>query len=119
MERRGWPRRCLEVVPEALQAPLIIPFLQLQQRVEEAASPVLADVIGGLAVGVELDPLLQAAGLQGAGNRSLVASLFLTLKAILTLSGSMKSMPLVSGMRCMSSSFMAWVTFSIAPGFPL
>ena len=32
-------------------------------------------------------------------NRSLVASLFLTLKAILTLSGSMKSMPLVSGMR--------------------
>ena len=33
------------------------------------------------------------------GNRSLVASLFLTLKAIFTLSGSMKSMPLVSGMR--------------------
>ena len=58
-----------EVLPEALQAPLIIPFLRLQQRVEEAASPVLADVIGALAVGVELDPLDEAAGLQGAGEQ--------------------------------------------------
>ena len=43
--------------------------------------------------------LTKQLGSRVPGNRSLVASLFLTLKAIFTLSGSMKSIPLVSGMR--------------------
>ena len=41
--------------------------------------------------------LMKQLGSMVPGNRSLVASLFLTLNAILTLSGSMKSIPLVSG----------------------
>ena len=60
-----------EVLPEALEAPLVIPFLRLQQRVQEAAPPVLGDVIGALAVGVELDPLDEAAGLDGAREEAL------------------------------------------------
>ena len=57
------------VLPEALEAPLVVPFLRLQQGVQEAAPPVLADVIRALAVGVQLHPLDEAAGLQGAGEQ--------------------------------------------------
>ena len=58
-----------EVLPEALQAALVVPFLRLQHRVEEAAPPIFGDVIRALAVGIELDPLDEAAGLDGAGEQ--------------------------------------------------
>ena len=63
-------RVAARVLPEALEAPLmIVPFLWLQEGVQEAAPPVLADVIRPLAIRVELHPLDEAAGLQGAGEQ--------------------------------------------------
>ena len=58
-------RVAARVLPEALEAPLmIVPFLWLQEGVQ-----VLADVIRPLAIRVELHPLDEAAGLQGAGEQ--------------------------------------------------
>ena len=57
---------------------------------------VVVDVVAALAVGEDLD---KQAGLGVAGASGLVPSVFLTRKAILMDSGSMKDVPLVSGMR--------------------
>ena len=63
---------------------------------------VVVDVVAALAVGEDLDALDEAGGQAGlgvAGASGLVPSVFLTRKAILMDSGSMKDVPLVSGMR--------------------
>ena len=56
---------------------------------------VVVDVVAALAVGEDLDALDEAGGV----GRGWVPSVFLTRKAILIDSGSMKDVPLVSGMR--------------------
>ena len=58
------------VLPEALEAPLVVPLLWLQQGVQVAAPAILRDIVGSLPVGVELDPLDEAAGLDGAREQA-------------------------------------------------
>ena len=60
---------------------------------------VVVDVVAALAVGEDLDALDEAGGVGVAGASGLAPSVFLTRKAILMDSGSMKDVPLVSGMR--------------------
>ena len=60
--RRGWPRRSRRGPARSPQAPLVV---RLQHKIEEAAPPIFGDVIRALAVGIELDPLAEAAGLDG------------------------------------------------------
>ena len=60
---------------------------------------VVVDVVAALAVGEDLDALDEAGGVGRGGASGLVPSVFLTRKAILMDSGSMKDVPLVSGMR--------------------
>ena len=59
---------------------------------------VVVDVVAALAVGEDLDALDEAGGVV-AGASGLAPSVFLTRKAILIDSGSMKDVPLVSGTR--------------------
>ena len=71
--------------------------LSALQQVMHGHGAVVVDVVAALAVGEDLDALDEAGGVgRGWGKR---VGAFLTRKAILMDSGSMKDVPLVSGMR--------------------
>ena len=50
---------------EALVGAAIVPLLQLEQAIESAASPVLADIVRALTIAEQLDALDEAASLEG------------------------------------------------------
>ena len=77
---------------ETLHGLVAVVLSALQQVVHGHGAAVVVDVVAALAVGEDLDALV-------AGASGLVPSVFLTRKAILMDSGSMKDVPLVSGMR--------------------
>ena len=81
---------------ETLHGLVAVVLSALQQVVHGHGAAVVVDVVAALAVGEDLGAL---AGLGVAGASGLVPSVFLTRKAILMDSGSMKDVPLVSGMR--------------------
>ena len=72
---------------ETLHGLVAVVLSALQQVVHGHGAAVVVDVVAALAVGEDLDALDAAGGV------------FLTRKAILMDSGSMKDVPLVSGMR--------------------
>ena len=80
---------------EALHGLVAVVLSALQQVMHGHGAAVVVDVVAALAVGKDL----KQAGLGVAGASGLVPSVFLTRKAILMDSGSMKDVPLVSGMR--------------------
>ena len=79
---------------ETLHGLVAVVLSALQQVMHGHGAAVVVDVVAALAVGEDLDALDEAGGVGG-----LVPSVFLTRKAILMDSGSMKDVPLVSGMR--------------------
>ena len=80
---------------ETLHGLVAVVLSALQQVVHGHGAAVVVDVVAALAVGEDLDALDEAGGVgRGRGQ-----SVFLTRKATLTDSGSMKDVPLVSGMR--------------------
>ena len=80
---------------ETLHGLVAVVLSALQQVVRGHGAAVVVDVVAALAVGEDLDALDEAGGVgRGRGQR-----VFLTRKAILIDSGSMKDVPLVSGMR--------------------
>ena len=76
---------------ETLHGLVAVVLSALQQVMHGHGAAVVVDVVAALAVGEDLDVLDKQAGL--------VPSVFLTRKAILMDLGSMKDVPLVSGMR--------------------
>ena len=77
---------------ETLHSLVAVVLSALQQVMHGHGAAVVVDVVAALTVGEDLDARV-------AGASGLVASVFLTLKAILIVSGSIKDVPLVSGMR--------------------
>ena len=81
---------------EALHSLVLVVLAALQQVMHGHGAAVVVDVVAALAVGEDLDPLDETGGVRSG---RLVASVFLTLKAILLDPGSMNEVPLVSRMR--------------------
>ena len=94
VHRAGRPR--VVHLVEALHGLVLVVLAALQQVMHGHGATVVVNVVAALAVGEDLDPL-DKTGVAGASG--LVASVFLTLKAILIDSGSMNDVPLVRGMR--------------------
>ena len=84
---------------ETLHGLVAVVLSALQQVVHGHGAAVVVDVVAALAVGEDLTRWTKQAGLGVAWASGLVPSVFLTRKAILMDSGSMKDVPLVSGMR--------------------
>ena len=76
---------------EALHGLVLVVLAALQQVMHGHGAAVVVNVVAALAVGKDLDPLDETGWVR--------TSVFLTLKAILIVSGSMNEVPLVSGMR--------------------
>ena len=89
--RRAGRPRVVHLV-EALHGLVLVVLAALQQVMRGHGAAVVGNVVAALAVGEDLDPLNET-------GRVRVASVFLTLKAILIDSGSMNEVPLVRGMR--------------------
>ena len=75
---------------------VVLAALQLQQVMHGHGAAVVVNVVAALAAWIVW---MKQAGFGVAGASGLVASVFLTLKAILIDSGSMNEVPLVRGMR--------------------
>ena len=89
VHRVGHPR--VVHLVEALHG-LVLVLAALQQVMHGHGAAVVVHVVAALAVGEDLDPLNKA-GFGVAGASGLVASVFLTLKAILIDLGSMNEVP--------------------------
>ena len=84
---------------ETLHGLVAVVLSALQQVTHGHGAAVVVDVVAALAVGKDLDALDEAGGVGRGRASGLVPSVFLTRKAILMDSGSMKDVPLTSGMR--------------------
>ena len=91
--RRAGDARVVHFV-ETLHGLVAVVLSALEQVTHGHGAAVVVDVVAALAVGEDLDALDEAGGVSG-----LLPSVFLTRKAILMDSGSMKDVPLVNGMR--------------------
>ena len=84
---------------ETLHGLVAVVLSALQQVVRGHGAAVVVDVVAALAVGEDLDALDEAGGVGRGRGQRVGAVRVLTRKAILMDSGSMKDVPLVSGMR--------------------
>ena len=92
----GGAQQHVRVAALVHRAGVLVVLAALQQVMHGHGAAVVVNVVAALAVGEDLDPLNETGW---AGASRLVASVFLTLKAILIDSGSMNEVPLVRGMR--------------------